>query len=134
MFYNDMNRNWTWLSYKQQNRMEHLKTSKYTISGSKEKIPNWTRIQNLYLQISSLVLYQLRYPDSFAGPGLNISLENQCHFQSAVGCDTICIGNWTKIAQLVENQATDPGSGVRIPVQVWIFLLESDIIFTRHKL
>ena len=49
----------------------------------------WTDIRTSDLQISSLALYQLSYPGSIDGTGLNLSLESDA-VQGVVVCDTIC--------------------------------------------
>ena len=52
----------------------------------KRKIKTWTGILTSDLQISSLGLYNLSYPDSIDGTGLNIFLESNA-MQGAVSFD-----------------------------------------------
>ena len=61
------------------------------LSDFKRKIWTRTGIRTLDLQISSLALYQLSYPDSIASSCSNSPLENtDATSQGLVVCDTIC--------------------------------------------
>ena len=60
----------------------------YAISDFKGKIRTWTGILPLDLQISSLALYHLSYPDSVNSIGQNLSLESN-GMQGILFCDAI---------------------------------------------